>query len=256
MEEAEILLRNAMEHHGAAVYRLALFRMHIVQDAEDVYQDVFLRLLGQEASAWDGEHLRAWLLRCTVNRCHDLHRFRLRRPVLALADLPETAAEADSGAAELWDAVAHLPEKLRVPIHLYYAEGYSTEEIAGLLQARCERLTDIPEKLDFFDALPGYDAELFTNKKSKTNPEVSRRMLEAVLPALDGLADWTVDGIHDALIGLAESLEVKNATLMWPVRIAAAGKAVTPGGAVEICHILGKDECLRRLRLGLDKLGG
>ena len=132
----------------------------------------------------------------------------------------------------------------------------STEEIAGLLQARCERLTDIPEKLDFFDALPGYDAELFTNKKAKTNPEVSRRMLEAVLPALDGLADWTVDGIHDALIGLAESLEVKNATLMWPVRIAAAGKAVTPGGAVEICHILGKDECLRRLRLGLDKLGG
>ena len=132
----------------------------------------------------------------------------------------------------------------------------STEEIAGLLQARCERLTDIPEKLDFFDALPDYDAGLFTNKKSKTNPEVSRRMLEAVLPALEGLADWTVDGIHDALIGLAESLEVKNATLMWPVRLGAAGKAVTPGGAVEICHILGKDECLRRLRLGLDKLGG
>ena len=132
----------------------------------------------------------------------------------------------------------------------------STEEIAGLLQARCERLTDIPEKLDFFDQLPEYSVDLFTNKKSKTNSEVSLDMLEAVLPALDGLADWTVDGIHDALIGLAESLEVKNATLMWPVRIAAAGKAVTPGGAVEICHILGKDECLRRLRLGLDKLGG
>ena len=123
----------ALTSNGAAVYRLALCRMQSVQDAEDVYQDVFLRLLGQEASAWDGEHLRAWLLRCTVNRCHDLHRFRLRRPVLALADLPETAAEADSGAAELWDAVARLPEKLRVPIHLYYAEGYSTEEIAGLL---------------------------------------------------------------------------------------------------------------------------
>ena len=53
---------------------------------------------------------------------------------------------------------------------------------------------------------------------------------------------------------LAAKLEVKNATLMWPVRIAAAGKLVTPGGAVEICHILGKDETLRRLRLGLDKL--
>ena len=134
MEDTEILLRNAMEHHGAAVYRLALCRMQSVQDAEDVYQDVFLRLLDQNAASWDEAHLRVWLLRCTVNRCCDLHRFRLRRPVLALADLPEMEAEADSGAAGLWDAVARLPEKLRVPIHLYYAEGYSTEEIAGLLE--------------------------------------------------------------------------------------------------------------------------
>ena len=53
---------------------------------------------------------------------------------------------------------------------------------------------------------------------------------------------------------LAEKLGVKNATLMWPVRIAAAGKMVTPGGAVEICYILGKEETLRRLRLGQSKL--
>ena len=50
-------------------------------------------------------------------------------------------------------------------------------------------------------------------------------------------------------------MEVKNAKVMWPVRIAAAGKAVTPGGAVEICRILGKDETLRRLRIALEKLG-
>ena len=130
----------------------------------------------------------------------------------------------------------------------------STEEIAGLLQARCERLTDIPEKLDFFDALPGYDAELFTNKKSKTNPEVSKRMLEAAIPMLRQLPDWTQDAIHDGLVELAAKLEVKNATLMWPVRIAAAGKAVTPGGAVEICRILGREETLKRLELGLEKL--
>ena len=53
---------------------------------------------------------------------------------------------------------------------------------------------------------------------------------------------------------IAEELGVKNATLMWPVRIAAAGKLVTPGGAVEICQILGKEETLRRLRLGIQKL--
>ena len=127
-------------------------------------------------------------------------------------------------------------------------------EIAALLQARCEKLTDIPEKVDFFDALPDYDVEFFTNKKSKTNAEVSKAMLEAAIPALEAVSDWTVDAIHDTLIDLAAKLEVKNATLMWPVRIAAAGKLVTPGGAVEICHILGKDETLRRLRLGLDKL--
>ena len=132
----------------------------------------------------------------------------------------------------------------------------STQEIAALLQARCERLTDIPEKLDFFDALPEYGVDLFTNKKSKTNPEVSAQMLEAAIPALEGLADWSNDAIHDCLVGLAERLEVKNATLMWPVRIAAAGKTVTPGGAVEICRILGRDETLRRLRLGLEKLKG
>ena len=126
--------------------------------------------------------------------------------------------------------------------------------IAALLQARCEKLTDIPEKIDFFDALPDYDVEFFTNKKSKTNPEVSKAMLEAAIPALEAIDPWTTDAIHDTLIDLATRLEVKNATLMWPVRIAAAGKLVTPGGAVEICHLLGKDETLRRLHLGLDKL--
>ena len=126
--------------------------------------------------------------------------------------------------------------------------------VAALLQARCEKLTDIPEKVDFFDALPDYDTALFTNKKSKTDSEVSKRMLEAAVPALEALADWTQDSVHDCLIGLAERLGVKNATLMWPVRIAAAGRQVTPGGAVEICHILGKEETLRRLRSGLEKL--
>lgn len=131
---------------------------------------------------------------------------------------------------------------------------FDVAAIAALLQARCERLTDIPEKVDFFDACPEYDVEFFTNKKSKTNPEVCKAMLEAAIPMLAALPRWTDEAIHDGLIALAEQLGVKNATLMWPVRIAAAGKLVTPGGAVEICRILGRDETLRRLRAGLEKL--
>ena len=125
---------------------------------------------------------------------------------------------------------------------------------APILQPRTEKLTDIPEKIDFFDVLPEYDAELFTNKKSKTNGEISLDMLQKTLPALEGLSDWSETAIHDTLISLAERLGIKNATLMWPLRIAVAGKLVTPGGAVEICRILGKDETLRRVKLGIEKL--
>ncbi|MDY3986139.1 RNA polymerase sigma factor [Dysosmobacter sp.] len=128
----EQFLCNAMETHGDTVYRLALCRMQNTADAEDVYQDVFLRLLQQTAD-WDAEHMKAWLIRATLNRCADLHRFRRRRPVLALEDIPELARPADDSAAGLWDAVARLPEKLRTAVHLHYAEGYSTEEIAALL---------------------------------------------------------------------------------------------------------------------------
>ena len=132
-------------------------------------------------------------------------------------------------------------------------KNYAPGLIAPLLQARCEKLTDIPEKVDFFDTLPDYGVDLFTNKKSKCTPEVAKRMLDAAIPALEGLTDWTQENIHNCLTTLAEQLEVKTATLMWPVRISAAGKAVTPGGAVEICHILGREETVRRLKLGAEK---
>ena len=131
---------------------------------------------------------------------------------------------------------------------------FDVAAIAALLQARCEKLTEIPEKVDFFDACPDYAIDFFTNKKSKTDPEVCQAMLRAAIPMLEGLPAWTDETIHDGLIALAGQLGVKNATLMWPVRIAAAGKLVTPGGAVELCRILGRGETLRRLRAGLAKL--
>ena len=65
---------------------------------------------------------------------------------------------------------------------------------------------------------------------------------------------WFKTVIIFCLVALAEHLQVKNATLMWPVRIAAAGMQVTPGGAMEILTLLGREEALRRLQLGLQKL--
>jgi len=126
--------------------------------------------------------------------------------------------------------------------------------VAALLQQRTEVLTDIPEKLDFFDELPGYDTALYIHKKSKTDEAGSLEMLRKMLPVFEALPDWNDESILAAMTGMAESCGCKNAKVMWPVRIAAAGKAVTPGGAVEICRILGKDETLRRIRVGIEKL--
>ena len=126
--------------------------------------------------------------------------------------------------------------------------------IAALLQQRTEVLTEIPEKLDFFDALPEYGTELFVHKKSKSDEASSKAVLETVLPRFEALESWDDEHILDTMVKLAEEQGVKNAKVMWPVRIAAAGKSVTPGGAVEICRILGRDETLRRLRIGLEKL--
>ena len=133
-------------------------------------------------------------------------------------------------------------------------ESYDAAAIAALLQQRTEVLTEIPEKLDFFDELPDYGTELFVHKKSKSDEASAREVLTQILPIFEQLPAWDDESILNAMVKLAEEQGVKNAKVMWPVRIAAAGKAVTPGGAVEICRILGRDETLRRLRIGLEKL--
>ena len=132
--------------------------------------------------------------------------------------------------------------------------AYDAAAIAALLQQRTEVLTEIPEKLDFFDQLPEYGTELFVHKKSKSDESSSLEVLGKVIPLFEQLPCWDDESILNVMVKLAEEMGAKNAKVMWPVRIAAAGKAVTPGGAVEICRILGREETLRRLRIALDKL--
>ncbi len=129
-----------------------------------------------------------------------------------------------------------------------------TDVLARILQPRTEVFSQIPDMVDFLAKLPEYDVELFTNKKSKTNPEVAARVLDMAIDALDKLPGWEETDIHDTLLGLAEANGLKNGTMLWPVRIAMAGKQVTPGGAIEIAVLLGREEAMRRLRLGREKL--
>lgn len=126
--------------------------------------------------------------------------------------------------------------------------------LTGILQPRITKFIQIPDLLAFFSTLPDYPADFFINKKSKTNLENSKDMLSAAIHALQSVSDWKLDVLHELLLQLAQELGVKNGTLLWPVRIAAAGTLVTPGGAMEILTLLGKEESLRRLQNGLDLL--
>ncbi len=126
--------------------------------------------------------------------------------------------------------------------------------IASLLKPRTELFTEIPEQVDFIDSLPEYDNSLYCHKKMKTNEENSLSSLKEILPVLEEVSDWTTENIHEALFALIERLGVKNGIVLWPLRVAVSGKSFTPGGGIELCYILGKEESLARIRKGIEKL--
>lgn len=127
-------------------------------------------------------------------------------------------------------------------------------KIAALLQKRLETWNDIPAMVGFFKELPEYSTELYTHKKMKTNDEIALASLKAAVPVLEGLPDWNETAIHDALMALASKMGVKNGQLLWPVRTALSGEPTSPGGAIELADILGREESLRRIQKGIEML--
>ena len=125
--------------------------------------------------------------------------------------------------------------------------------LAELLKPRIAKFNEITEKLSFIKEYGDFELELFEHKKSKSTLESSKQMLEKAIPVLENL-DWDREAITEAMKTLAESLEVKNSVVMWPVRIAAAGVAVTPGGCAEVMLLLGKEESLRRSKYAYSRL--
>ena len=128
------------------------------------------------------------------------------------------------------------------------------KRIAELVQTRIEVLPDIAGHIDFFEELPDYDIALYTHKKMKTNTENSLDILKKMREKLADFEDWTEEGLHDYVIEYIAELGIKNGMGLWPIRTAVSGKQMTPGGAFEIMYILGKEESLRRMDIGIDKL--
>ena len=126
------------------------------------------------------------------------------------------------------------------------------------LQPRCEVLGEIPEQLDFFDAMPDHDVSLYTNKKQKTTPETAREALEALLPLLsDESLDFSDrDTVFNACKAKAEELGKKNGWLLYPLGIALSGKQRTPGGGTDLACMMGREKTLERVKAAIGKLNG
>ncbi len=132
--------------------------------------------------------------------------------------------------------------------------NFDGRKIAAIVQVRANTLNEIPEMLGFFDTFPSYENDLYNNKKMKTNPEVALESLKACEEALAVQEDWSEEALHGMLMELPAKLGRKNGQVLFPLRLAITGMATTPGGAIEIASILGKDETLRRLRLSIGQL--
>ena len=128
------------------------------------------------------------------------------------------------------------------------------KKIAELVKTRIEVLPDLKEHIDFFEELPDYDIAMYTHKKMKTTSESSLEVLRDLLPLLEASNDYSREGVEAVLMGYIQDKGIKNGQGLWPIRTAVSGKQMTPGGAYEIMEILGKEESLRRVRIGIEKL--
>ena len=120
------------EHYSDMVYRIAFVRMGHPADAEDIFQEVFLRLVKHHKKLKNAEHAKAWLIRCTINCCNSFYKSGWQRKTVGL-DEYEGLSELAYEHIELLDAVRALTPVHQEAIHLYYYEGYSVKEIAELL---------------------------------------------------------------------------------------------------------------------------
>jgi glutamyl-tRNA synthetase len=128
------------------------------------------------------------------------------------------------------------------------------KKIAKLAQPRMETLKDITDIIDFFELVPDYDKEIYTHKKMKTNPENSIEFLKQVLPILEQVDTFELDNLHEVVMAFVAEAGLKNGQVLWPLRTALSGKITTPGGAFDIMDILGKEESLKRIKAGIEKL--
>lgn len=131
MEDAEYI--RIVHGYLDTVYRVALSSSKNPQDAEDIVQSTFLKLLEHKGTFQDEDHIRKWLIRVTINEANSLWRSFWRKKVISLEETLEEPGFFEPEKSELFWAVQELSPKYREVTYLYYYEEYSVKEIARLL---------------------------------------------------------------------------------------------------------------------------
>ena len=128
---------------------------------------------------------------------------------------------------------------------------YDYDKLGRILMSRVEIFSEIPDKVAFLDEYGSFDTALFVHQKSKTTIELAREILEKILPLYESVDEWTNENLFKVSEEFAAANGYKKQQLFWAVRVAVAGRDVTPGGATELMDILGKNESLRRINYAL-----
>ena len=123
---------DAVERYLDMVYRIALNWFRNPADAEDAAQNAMLRLWRTDTEFQGEDHLRHWLVRVTLNECKRMSAHPWRRRTVPLDQCPEPVFS-DPARQTLYQEVMELPVKYRVPLYLYYYEGYKVDEVGELL---------------------------------------------------------------------------------------------------------------------------
>jgi glutamyl-tRNA synthetase len=127
--------------------------------------------------------------------------------------------------------------------------------LCAALQQRTEVIADIAPQVDFIEQARDYDAGLYENKKMKTSPETALQALNAANEILGNFSsDFSRGGVYDAFKETAEKSERKIGWYLYPLQVALTGKPTAPGGGLDICAVLGRDESLKRIKRAIAKL--
>ena len=148
----------------------------------------------------------------------------------------------------------HFFEMAEPVIREVITKPLDLRKISSMVKTRIEVLPDIKGHIDFFEELPEYDIAMYTHKKMKTNAETSLKVLKETMELLENTDDYTNDSLIALLKKYPDDNSYKTGYVMWPLRTALSGKEMTPAGATEILEILGKEESLKRIKKGIEKL--